>query len=72
MIKAVTHVLFDMDGLLLDTEAVYTKVNSDILARFGKTFEWELKKQMMGRKEYDAALVLIETTKIPLTPDEYL
>ncbi|KAJ3316591.1 glutathione synthase [Boothiomyces sp. JEL0866] len=68
----VTHVLFDMDGLLLDTEAVYTQVTTEILARYGKTFEWSLKKQMMGRKEHGSAVLLVETTGIPLSPEEYL
>ena len=53
----ITHVLFDMDGLLLDTEAVYTKVTSDILARYGKTFEWSVKMKMMGTKEQDVRFV---------------
>jgi pseudouridine-5'-monophosphatase len=68
----ITHVLFDMDGLLLDTESVYTKVSQQILSRFGKTFDWSLKTQMMGKKERDAAKVLVETTQIPMTIEEYL
>ena len=53
-------VLFDMDGLLLDTESFYTAVQQKILDRFGKTFTWEIKSRMMGRKAIDAAKTLIE------------
>ncbi|KAJ3232662.1 Pseudouridine-5'-phosphatase [Chytriomyces hyalinus] len=68
----VTHVLFDMDGLLLDTERVYSEVTSEILARYGKTFSWEVKSQMMGAKERDAAEILVSHYAIPMTPEEYL
>ncbi|KAJ3329082.1 Pseudouridine-5'-phosphatase [Blyttiomyces sp. JEL0837] len=61
-----------MDGLLLDTERVYTEVTQEILSRFGKTFEWHVKAQMMGTKERDAAEILIKHYQIPMTADEYL
>lgn len=39
----ITHVLFDMDGLLLNTEEFYTVVQQNIAADYGKEFTWELK-----------------------------
>eukprot|EP00026_Physarum_polycephalum_P016451 Phypoly_transcript_17361.p1 GENE.Phypoly_transcript_17361~~Phypoly_transcript_17361.p1 ORF type:complete len:227 (+),score=42.65 Phypoly_transcript_17361:108-788(+) len=68
----ITHVIFDMDGTLLDTEPVYTIATQEILAEYGMTFEWSLKSRMIGQKAIDAAKILVETTKIPLTPEEYL
>ncbi|TXG60974.1 hypothetical protein EZV62_012337 [Acer yangbiense] len=62
--KQITHVIFDMDGLLLDTEKFYTEVQEIILARYNKTFDWDLKAKMMGRKAIEAARVFVEETGI--------
>lgn len=37
-------VIFDMDGLLLDTEGVYTEVTHLIASRYGRTFDWAVKQ----------------------------
>jgi pseudouridine-5'-monophosphatase len=38
-------VIFDMDGLLLDTEGIYTEVTSIIAGRYGRTFDWRIKAE---------------------------
>ncbi len=41
-------VAFDMDGLLVNTEELYTEVGTTVLLRRGKSFTPELKRSMMG------------------------
>jgi pseudouridine-5'-monophosphatase len=61
---SITHVIFDMDGLLLDTEKFYTEVQEKILARYNKTFDWSLKAKMMGRKAIEAARLFVDESGI--------
>ncbi|XP_057421206.1 (DL)-glycerol-3-phosphatase 2 [Lotus japonicus] len=70
----ITHVVFDMDGLLLDTEKFYTEVQELILARYNKTFDWSLKAKMMGNKAIEAARVFVEETGISdsLSAEQFL
>ncbi len=42
-------VVFDMDGLMFNTEAVYWEVGSELLARRGLVFTPELNAAIMGR-----------------------
>ncbi|KAK7006006.1 putative hydrolase [Favolaschia claudopus] len=73
MSKSVEYVLFDMDGLLIDSESIYTKVTNTILAPFGKEMTWDIKAGCMGLPERDAALHLLSFfPSIPLTIDSYL
>ncbi|KAJ3099464.1 Pseudouridine-5'-phosphatase [Phlyctochytrium planicorne] len=64
--------LFDMDGLLLNTEHIFTEATQSILDRYGVELTWEIKSKMMGRREWESAKVLVEMTGIPLTPEEYI
>jgi pseudouridine-5'-monophosphatase len=66
------YVLFDMDGVLLDTENFYTEATQQIVARWGKTFDWSLKQNMVGRPAIESARYLVDALDLPITPEEYL
>ena len=42
-------VIFDLDGLLVDSEPVWFRVRSEIFARFGLVWEEEYQKALMGK-----------------------
>jgi pseudouridine-5'-monophosphatase len=65
-------VIFDMDGVLLDTEPIYTQVTAAIAAEHGKVFDWTVKADLIGRPAFDSAEFLIEKLALPITPAEYL
>ncbi len=70
--KTVSHALFDMDGLLLDTEIMYTRVTQKIVARFGKTYDWSIKANMIGLPAARSSQYLVDTLELPITAQEYL
>jgi HAD superfamily hydrolase (TIGR01509 family) len=51
MIRAV---VFDLDGLMFDTEALFFRVSSQALAARGKSFTPEMMQAMLGRRAIDA------------------
>jgi pseudouridine-5'-monophosphatase len=70
--RSVTHVIYDLDGVLLDTEPFYTQVTQEIVGDYGKRFDWSIKSNMIGRPSYESACYLVETLELPITPEEYL
>lgn len=68
----ITHVIYDVDGLLLDTERFYTQAYQIIAARFGKTYDWSLKARTIGMKAKDSARIIIEALGLPFTPEQWL
>jgi len=71
MLDNVTHVIFDMDGLLINTEDLYTEAFNNILAQYGKAYGWDLKIKMMGMKPDVAAQIVIDELELPLTVNEW-
>jgi pseudouridine-5'-monophosphatase len=70
--EPVTHALFDMDGLLLDTEIIYTQVTQKIVGRFGKTFDWSIKSNIIGRRAEESSRYLVNALALPISPEDYL
>jgi HAD superfamily hydrolase (TIGR01509 family) len=51
---AIRAVVFDLDGLMFDTEALFFRVASDMLAARGKVFTAEIMRAMIGRRSVEA------------------
>lgn len=67
----ISAVVWDMDGVLLDTEPIYLDVESAILARYDKSIDSVLPK-LLGRRAAESAVIVCEELSLPLTPSQYL
>lgn len=66
-------VIFDMDGLLLDTEGVYTEVTQIISDRYGgRVFDWQFKQNTIGLGAYDLASYIVDVLELPISPETFL
>ena len=65
-------VLFDMDGLLLDTENLYTEGTQRILTEFGHVYDWEFKSQLMGKRTDEVARMIVDHYQLPMTPEKWV
>ena len=70
--RPVAGVIFDLDGVLLDTEAFYTEVTQEICGAYGKVFDWSIKRNMIGRPSLESAQYLVEALSLPIAAEEYL
>jgi pseudouridine-5'-monophosphatase len=67
--RPIQNVIFDLDGVLLDTEPLYTKAIAEVAARYGKVYDWSIKSQCIGRGTLEAARVITEGLQLPLSPE---
>lgn len=66
-------VIFDMDGLLLDTEGIYTEVTQLIADRFGgRRFDWSIKQHTIGLGAYALASYIVQALELPISAQAFL
>ncbi|MEL6440332.1 MAG: HAD-IA family hydrolase [Cyanobacteria bacterium J06621_8] len=72
MFRSITHIIYDLDGLLLDTESLNEQINREIARRYDRTFDLEVKMAIAGRTTLDSARIIVDLLQIPIAPDQYL
>ncbi|MFQ5436593.1 MAG: HAD family hydrolase, partial [Anaerolineae bacterium] len=69
MIKAI---VFDMDGLMVDTEPVSRQAWADLLAGFGYVLDDGVYGRVIGRRADETAKILLAAYPTPLSPTELI
>lgn len=65
-------VVFDMDGLMVDTEPISRSVWDRFLKLYGYTLDENTYQQMLGRRNDVSASILLEAFDLPLTVTEVI
>ena len=66
---SVSHVIFDLDGTLLDSEDLYTEAAQQVAGQHGKVFTLELKRRCMGGDARRGAELAVASTRVLLPSD---
>jgi HAD superfamily hydrolase (TIGR01509 family) len=65
-------VVFDLDGLMFNTEELYQEVGTELLRRRGHVFTQDLLDRMMGRPSQVALQMMIDAHTLKATVEELL
>ncbi len=65
-------VLFDMDGVIIDSEPLWSEAEKQLLARRKLSYSAELKEVLMGRGSREAAGIFIEYYNLTESVDDIL
>ncbi|XP_063851006.1 pseudouridine-5'-phosphatase-like isoform X3 [Scylla paramamosain] len=69
--KPVTHVIFDMDGLLLDTVGICLECQNRILEPLGHSLSWVQLMAQMGLSATEMCQSICQDFHLEITPEEY-
>ena len=68
--SSLSAVVFDLDGLMFDTEILYAETARQILERRGKELTDDLLHDMMGRKSDESLAIMIERRQLSDTVEQ--
>lgn len=71
MVKPVTHVIFDMDGLLLNTEPVYEGVFHEVTEKHGGTLTPEVRVKLLGSTERKSCEICVTDLSLKVSVDDF-
>ncbi|KAH8351912.1 hypothetical protein KR084_000576 [Drosophila pseudotakahashii] len=69
--QPVTHCIFELDGLLIDSERLRTESVQKILDPYGHTYSFDLKMRCMGKPNAEQAALIVNTFHLPFSLTEF-
>ena len=68
--RGIEAVVFDLDGVIIDTEEVWEDVRRGYVAEFGRSFRPDSQDRMMGMSTGEWSRHLAEDVGVPRTPEQ--
>ncbi len=68
--KALTAIIFDMDGLMVDTEPLSQEIWAQIVSRYGVTLEESVYARMVGLRSSESVHIIKQAYSLPLPAEE--
>lgn len=72
IIEALEAVIFDMDGVLVDSEPLHFEAYKSLIGSFGGDYDEEFNSRFLGRRDIEIAPIVIETFSLPHGPEEFV
>ena len=70
--RPITHIIYDLDGLLLDTESINIAVSEHIATRYQRPFDPKVQSLVLGRDALASAEILVDALELPIAPADFL
>ncbi|RWS02410.1 putative pseudouridine-5' [Dinothrombium tinctorium] len=67
----ITHVIFDFDGTLIDSDNLYVRAIDSVTNVYGKNFTWRDAQQLNVTDVRKSSETLVNFYNLPITPDEF-
>ncbi|XP_052851157.1 pseudouridine-5'-phosphatase [Drosophila gunungcola] len=67
----VTHVIFDCDGTLIDSEVIYLRAVQEIVDRFGKTYSTTDHARHLGMPVDTFSQAIVQEMNLPIKKEEF-
>jgi HAD superfamily hydrolase (TIGR01509 family) len=67
-------VLYDLDGLMVDSEALHGQASEQALNKYGHRLEdlsWEMRKNFYGKRVVDVAGEIVDSLGLPASPEQW-
>ena len=71
-LDGIKAVIFDFDGLMVESESIAYQVWREVLSRYGKNFTKDIYHNLIGREPVKSVDYLIETLDLPLSQKDLL